>query len=191
MNSAYMTDPVVFLINTLFTLYISAVLLRFLLQYVGADFYNPISQFLIKITHPPLKVLRRFVPAIKKLDTASLLLAFILQVLAFLLISLLKGISIGIATLAMLSFAELVELFINIFVFSVFVRALLSWINPGNFDAATSILVSITEPLLNICRKFIPDMGGIDLSPLLVLLFLQLAKMILLPPLHGLASLVS
>ncbi len=191
MNSAYMTDPVVFLINTLFTLYISAVLLRFLLQYFGADFYNPISQFLIKITHPPLKILRRFVPAVKKLDTASLVLAFVLQMMAYFFISLLKGISVGIAALAMFSIAELVELVINIFVFAVFVRALLSWINPGNFDAASSILVSLTEPLLNICRKFIPDMGGIDLSPLIVLLLLQLAKMVLLPPLHGLASLVS
>lgn len=191
MNSPYMTDPVVFLINTLFTLYISAVLLRFLLQYFGADFYNPISQFLIKITHPPLKILRRFVPAVKKLDTASLVLAFVLQLMAYFFISLLKGISVGIAALAMFSVAELVELFLNIFVFAVFVRALLSWINPGDFNAASSILVSLTEPLLNICRKFIPDMGGIDLSPLIVLLLLQLAKMVLLPPLHGLASLVS
>jgi YggT family protein len=190
MNS-YMTDPVVFLINTLFTLYISAVLLRFLLQYFGADFYNPISQFLIKITHPPLKTLRRFVPAIKKIDTASLVLAFVLQMLAYFFISILKGISVGIAALAMFSMAELVELFLNIFVFAVFVRALLSWINPGDFDAASSILRSLTEPLLNICRKFIPDMGGLDLSPLVVLLLLQLAKMVLLPPLHGLASLVS
>jgi YggT family protein len=191
MNSTYMTDPVVFLINTLFTLYISAVLLRFLLQYFGADFYNPISQFLIKITHPPLKILRRFVPAVKKLDTASLVLAFVLQLMAYFFISLLKGISVGIAALAMFSLAELVELLLNIFVFAVFVRALLSWINPGDFNAASSILVSLTEPLLNICRKFIPDMGGIDLSPLIVLLLLQLAKMVLLPPLHSLASLVS
>lgn len=191
MNSAYMTDPIVFLINTLFTLYISAVLLRFLLQYFGADFYNPISQFLIKITHPPLKILRRFVPAIRKLDTASLVLAFILQMMAYFFIAILKGISVGIAALAMFSMAELVELFLNIFVFAVFVRALLSWINPGDFDAASSILVSLTEPLLNICRKFIPDLGGIDLSPLIVLLLLQLAKMVLLPPLHSLASLVS
>lgn len=191
MNSAYMTDPVVFLINTLFTLYISAVLLRFLLQYFGADFYNPISQFLIKITHPPLKILRRFVPAVKKLDTASLVLAFVLQILAYFFISLLKGISVGIAALAMFSVAELVELLLNIFVFAVFVRALLSWINPGDFSAASSILISLTEPLLNICRKFIPDMGGIDLSPLVALLLLQLAKMVLLPPLHGLAGLVT
>jgi YggT family protein len=73
----------------------------------------------------------------------------------------------------------------------VFARALLSWIRPDGFDAASSILTSLTEPLLRTCRKFIPDLGGIDLSPLAVLLLLQLAKMMILPPLHSLASLVS
>jgi YggT family protein len=191
MNSTYMTDPVVFLIDTLFSLYILAVLLRFLLQYCGGDFYNPISQFLIKVTHPPLKILRRFVPAVKKIDTASLVLVFGLQMLADFSILLLKGVSIGIAALAILSLTQLLSLLINIFIYAVFARALLSWIRPDGFDAASSILTSLTEPLLRTCRKFIPDMGGIDLSPLAVLLLLQLAKMMILPPLHGLASLVS
>jgi YggT family protein len=191
MNSSYMTDPVVFLINTLCSLYILAVLLRFLLQYCGSDFYNPISQFLIKITHPPLKILRRFIPSVRKIDTASLVLVFGLQMLVYFFISVLKGISIGLAALTILSIAELLELLINIFIYAVFARALLSWIRPDGFDAASSILTSLTEPLLATCRKFIPDMGGIDLSPLAVLLFLQLAKMVILPPLHSLASLVS
>jgi YggT family protein len=191
MNSTYMTDPVVFLIDTLFSLYILAVLLRFLLQYCGGDFYNPISQFLIKVTHPPLKILRRFVPAVKKIDTASLVLVFGLQMLADFSILLLKGVSIGIAALAILSLTQLLSLLINIFIYAVFARALLSWIRPDGFDAASSILTSLTEPLLRTCRKFIPDLGGIDLSPLAVLLLLQLAKMMILPPLHSLASLVS
>lgn len=191
MNSTYMTDPVIFLINTLFSLYILAVLLRFLLQYCGGDFYNPISQFLIKITHPPLKVLRRFIPAVRKIDTASLVLVFSLQMLVYFSISVLKGISIDLAALTILSIAELLELVINIFIYAVFARALLSWINPMGFDAASSILTSLTEPLLRVCRKFIPDLGGIDISPLAALLLLQLAKMVILPPLHGLASLVS
>jgi YggT family protein len=191
MNSSYMTDPVVFLINTLCSLYILAVLLRFLLQYCGSDFYNPISQFLIKITHPPLKILRRFIPSVRKIDTASLVLVFGLQMLVYFFISVLKGISIGLAALTILSIAELLELLINIVIYAVFARALLSWIRPDGFDAASSILTSLTEPLLATCRKFIPDMGGIDLSPLAVLLFLQLAKMVILPPLHSLASLVS
>jgi YggT family protein len=105
-------------------------------------------------------------------------------------ILLLKGVSISLAALTILSITQLVSLLINIFIFSVFASALLSWLNPGAFNAAASILHSLTEPLLNLCRKFIPDIGGIDLSPLAALLLLQLAKMILLPPLHQLANLI-
>lgn len=190
MGSTYMTDPVIFLIDTLFSLYILAVLLRFLLQWLGADFYNPISQFLVKVTHPPLRILRRFVPSIGKIDTSSLVLVLVLQMLADFSILLLKGVTINIGALAILSLTQLLSLLINVFVFAVFARAILSWLNPGTFNAAASILATLTEPLLDICRKVIPTLGGIDLSPLAALLLLQLAKMVLLPPLHELASLI-
>jgi YggT family protein len=191
MSSTYMTDPVIFIIDSLFSLYILAVLMRFLLQWCGADFYNPISQFLVKATHPPLKLLRRFIPPFGKIDTSSLVLVLSLQMLADLSILLLKGVSISIGALTILSLTQLVSLLINIFVYAIFARAILSWINPGAFGSAASILHSMTEPLLNTCRKFIPDLGGIDLSPLAALMLLQLAKMVILPPLHELASLIS
>jgi len=190
MDSSYMTDPAIFIIDSLFSLYILAVMLRFLLQWCGADFYNPISQFLVKATHPPLKLLRRFVPSIGKIDTSSLVLVFALQMLADFSILLLKGVAISIGALTILSLTQLVSLLINIFIYAVFARAILSWINPGTFNAASSILHSLTEPLLDTCRRFIPDLGGIDLSPLAALMLLQLAKMVLLPPLHQLASLI-
>jgi YggT family protein len=190
MGSSYMTDPIIFLIDTLFSLYILAVLLRFLLQWCGADFYNPISQFLVKVTHPPLRILRRFVPSIGKIDTSSLILVLSLQMLADFSILMLKGVTINIGALTILSITQLVSLLINVFIFAVFARALLSWLNPGTFNAASSILATLTEPLLDICRKVIPDLGGIDLSPLAALLLLQLAKMVILPPLHELASLI-
>ena len=190
MGSTYMTDPIIFLIDTLFSLYILAVLLRFLLQWCGADFYNPISQFLVKATHPPLKILRRFVPSIGKIDTSALILILALQMLADFSILLLKGVTINIGALTILSITQLISLLINVLVFAVFARALLSWLNPGTFNAAASILATLTEPLLNICRKVIPILGGIDLSPLAALLLLQLAKMVILPPLHELASLI-
>lgn len=190
MGSSYMTDPIIFLIDTLFSLYILAVLLRFLLQWCGADFYNPISQFLVKVTHPPLRILRRFVPSIGKIDTSSLILVLSLQMLADFSILLLKGVTINIGALTVLSITQLISLLINVFVFAVFARAILSWMNPGTFNAASSILATLTEPLLDICRKVIPDLGGIDLSPLAALLLLQLAKMVILPPLHELASLI-
>lgn len=190
MDSTYMTNPVIFIIDTLFSLYILAVMLRFLLQWCGAEFYNPISQFLVKVTHPPLRILRRFVPPVGKIDTSSLVLVLALQMLADFSILMLKGVSIGIGALAILSITQLVSLLINIFIFAVFARALLSWLNPGTFNAASSILYSLTEPLLDICRRFIPDLGGIDLSPLAALLLLQLAKMLILPPLHQLVGLI-
>ena len=190
MGSTYMTDPIIFLIDSLFSLYILAVLLRFLLQWCGADFYNPISQFLVKATHPPLRILRRFVPSIGKIDTSSLVLMLSLQMLTDFSILLLKGVTINIGALAVVSLTQLISLLLNVLVFAVFARALLSWMNPGVFNAAASILATLTEPLLDLCRKIIPNLGGIDLSPLAALLLLQLAKMVLLPPLHELAGLI-
>ncbi len=190
MTSTYMTDPLVFLIDTLFSLYILAIILRFLLQWTRADFYNPISQFLVKVTHPPLKVLRRFVPSVGKIDTSSLVLALLLQMVADFSILAIKGLVVGLPALMIISATELVSLFINVFIFAIFARAILSWFDPGNYNVASSILYCLTEPVLNICRKIVPDLGGIDLSPLIALVLLQLAKMMILPPLHQLAGLI-
>ena len=190
MGASYMTDPAIFLIDTLFSLYILAIVLRFLFQWTRADFYNPISQFLVKITHPPLKIIRRFVPAVGKIDTSSIVLALALQMLADFSILALKGVMVGFIALIILSFTQVLSLLINVFIFAVFARAILSWFDPGNYNAASSLLQSLTEPLLNMCRKVIPDLGGMDLSPLVALVVLQLAKMMILPPLNQLAAII-
>ena len=190
MGTSYMTDPVIFLIDTLFSLYILAIVLRFLFQWTKADFYNPISQFLVKITHPPLKIIRRFVPSVGKIDTSSIVFALALQMLADFSILALKGVMVSITALIILSFSQLLSLLVNVFIFAVFARAILSWFDPGNYNSANSLLQSLTEPLLTMCRKVIPDLGGIDLSPLVALVVLQLAKMMLLPPLNQLAEII-
>lgn len=191
MGSNYVTDPAVFLIDTLFSLYILAVMLRFLLQWTQADFYNPVSQFLVKATHPPLRIMRRFIPAVGRIDTSSLVLALVLQMLANFSILAIKGLSIGIVALALLSFTDLVKMLLDILVYAIFAGAILSWFAAGSYSAASSILYSLTEPVLSVCRRLLPDFGGIDLSPLLALVLLQLAKMMILPPLQQLASLLS
>lgn len=190
MRSSYMAEPLIFLVDTLFSLYILAVIVRFLLQWSGGDFYNPIAQALIKLTHPPLKFLRRFVPPAGKIDTSAVILALSLQMLSDFAILFLKGVVVGIGALAVISFTQLLSLLINIFIFAIFAQALLSWFNPGSFNAAMSVLHSLSEPILRICRKMVPDFGGIDLSPLAALIMLQMAKMLLLPPLHELASFI-
>ncbi len=190
MNTSYMAEPAIFLVDTLASLYILAIVLRFLLQWSNGDFYNPIAQFLIKITHPPLKFLRRVIPAAGRIDTSALVLALILQMTADFSILFLKGVVIGFGALLIVSFTQLISLLINIFIFAIFAQALLSWINPGYLNAASSILYSLSNPILNVCRRMMPDLGGIDLSPLAALIMLQLAKMILLPPLQELANLI-
>jgi YggT family protein len=187
MGSNYVTNPVEFLLNTLFSLYILTVMLRFLLAAVRADFYNPVSQFLVKVTNPPLIPLRRVVPSVGKIDVSALVLMLLLQLAALALLTLLRGGQIAIGPLLILSVAELTSLLLNVFLFAILIQVILSWVNPGAYNPVTSIIYSLTEPVLAPCRRLIPPISGIDLSPLVALIAIQLIKMLLLPPLYQLA----
>ena len=188
MGSSYVTNPIEFLINTLFGLYILVVMLRFLLAVVRADFYNPVSQFLVKVTNPPLLPLRRIFPSVGKLDTSSLVLMLALQMLSFTLIALLRGGAFSVGSLVLLSMTELFSLFLNVVLFSVLIQVIISWVNPGAYNPAVSLLYSLTEPVLRPCRRLIPPISGMDLSPLVALIAIQLVKMLFLPPLYALAQ---
>lgn len=187
MNSGYLSTPAVFLIDTLFGLYVFALMLRFLLQWMEADFYNPISQFLVKLTHPPLKLLRRFIPSIGRVDTAALLLMFSVQFFAGFLVFLIQGISFNAVMLVVWTLGQLLELFFNIFFFAIIIGALMSWVATGSYSPAAALIFQLTEPLLRIFRRSLPAMGGIDLSPMAALIALQLAKMLILPLLQQFA----
>ena len=191
MGMNYFTNPIELILNTVFSLYIGAVMLRFLLQWCRADFRNPISKFLIMLTHPPLKIMRRFIPSIGNIDTSSLVLMMTLQVFADGSLELLQGASISIGGLILISFAHLLALLLNVLFYAVFGRALLSWFNQGSFNDVSMLLYSLTEPMLSVCRGMLPNLGGLDLSVILAILGLQLAEMLILPPLYQLASLIS
>jgi YggT family protein len=188
MGSGYLTNPLTFVVDTIFSLYILAVMLRFLFQQVRADFYNPIAQAIVKITNPPLKPLRRIVPGVAGIDVASLLLMLALQMLSTAVIGTIVGAVPGFAPLLVLSLAQLLSLFISVFIFAIFIQVILSWVNPGAYNPATSLLYSLTEPVLRPARRLIPPLGGLDLSPLVALVALQVVKMLLLPPLEQLAA---
>ena len=191
MDSTYMTNPVIFLIDTLISLYVLAILLRFLLQWVNADFYNPYIQLLVKITHPPLKHMRRIIPSVGRADTSCIILALIIQMSSDYTILMLKGVSISFTVLFLLTISQLVSTFLNIFVFAIFARAILSWFSQGYSNPAATLLHSLTEPLLRICRAMIPVIAGIDLSPLIAIIALQLVKMLILPPIEQMITLFS
>lgn len=187
MSSSYFTNPLEFLINTLFGLYVLALMLRFLLAWVRADFYNPVSQFLVRITNPLLVPLRRIVPSLGGVDMASIVLMLLFQMIALAIILALRGAGIAPATLVFWSLAELITLAFNIFIFSILIQVVLSWINPGAYNPVSSLLYSINEPVLKPFRSILPPISGIDLSPLLALLGLQVVKMLTVPLLTHLA----
>lgn len=191
MSPDFLVNPAVFLIDTLFSLYIFSILLRFLFQWVDADYYNPISQFLIKITHPPLRMFRRFIPSVGRVDTASLVLMLGLQMLSGYLIFVLQDTRITFAALSLWAVVQLLDLLFNVYFFAIIIRAVLSWVSPGSYNPAVSLLYSLTEPLLRFSRRLLPPIGGIDLSPLIPLIGIQLAKMLVLPPLQQLTNLLN
>ena len=163
-------NPLIFLIDTLFSLYIGALLLRFLLQIARADFYNPISQFLVKITNPPLVPLRRIIPSIRSIDTASLVLILGLIISKVVLISLLNSAPLQPIALILFAIVEFISLVLNLFFYSIILQAVLSWIQPSAYSPVQGILHGLNEPLLRPVRKVIPAIGGFDLSPIVVLL---------------------
>ncbi len=187
----YFTNPLVFLLQTAFNLYILAVLLRFLLQLVRADFYNPISQFLVKVTQPVLRPLRRVIPGFGGIDVAALVLLFALQLAALYVVWLVgSGVLLSPAVAIVLAVAELVELLLNVYMVVLIVQAILSWVQSG-YNPVASVLYSLSDPVLRPIRRMLPPIAGLDLSPLVAIIAIQVIKMLALPPLHQLARAVS
>ena len=187
MGGSYVGNAATFLIQTVFGLYILIVMLRFLLQWARADFYNPISQFIVKATQPPLKPLRKIIPGIGGLDMAALIFMLVLKFVELWLVTGLLGMSPQIGGLAMLSIAELLGLLINVFIFSILIQVIISWVNPGMHNPVMGLLHSLTEPLLAPARRVIPPISGLDLSPIIVIVCLQLASMLAVAPIRDLA----
>jgi YggT family protein len=161
-----------FLINTVFNLFLMVVILRFWLQLARADFYNPFSQFVVKATNPLVLPLRRMVPSIGSLDTATLLLAYAVALIKLLLLQFLivKGIVLP-QSLLWAGIVVIKEAFSLLFWILV-IRALLSWFSQGH-NPIEQVMQQLTEPLLRPIRRILPPMGGLDLSVLVVLIGLQ------------------
>jgi YggT family protein len=184
MGSGYLATPAVFLVQVVFGLYATLVLLRFLLQWARADFYNPLSQFIVKATKPALNPLRRLIPSFSGLDTAALVLAWVVITLEQLAILALGGLGFQPTAAALLAIPEMISLVINIFLFAILIGVIVSWINPGSYNPAVGLVHNLTEPLLTPVRNRLPDMGGLDLSPMVVMIGLVVLEMLLIPPLR-------
>ncbi|HLT13979.1 MAG TPA: YggT family protein [Marinobacter sp.] len=164
------------------TFYMTVVLLRFLLQLARADFYNPISQFVVKATNPPLRPLRRIIPGWGGIDGAALVLAIIIQAITLFLIviALNSGIpSINPLTVLVWAVLSVASLIVKIYFWSVIAVVVVSWIAPQSGHPAIQLVAQITEPVMRPVRNIMPSMGGLDLSPIVVFLILNVLDVVL------------
>ncbi len=162
----------VFIINTVTSLYLLVLLLRFLMPWLHADFRNPLAQGILRLTSPLVIPVRRIVPSFGRLDTATILVAFIIQYLTIVLLLLILGTSADIGPIAVTAIVKLIVLSVYLFVYAIFIRIILSWISPGSYNPATAIITMLTEPVLRPFRRLLPPMGGFDISPIFAIILL-------------------
>jgi YggT family protein len=170
-----------FLLETFLGLFVLALLLRFFLQVVRAPARNPLSTFVVALTDFVVRPARRIVPGLWGYDLSSLVLAWLVQIALVSSVSWLKGYEfaapagVALAALASLAAVNLLRTLIYIVLVATIVHAVLSWINP--YSPVAPILNAMTRPFLGVFRRRIPPIGGVDLSPLFVLVVCQLLLM--------------
>ncbi len=177
-----------FLVSVVFGFYMLVVLLRFLFQYFRVDFHNPVSRFVVTLTDPVLRPLRRRLPGWRGLDTASLVLLLVLSVLEQWLLLLVHGFGGGPVGLLVLGLVGVLQLLLNLYFWAILIQVVISWVNPGLHNPVTHILYRLVEPVLEPARRLLPPISGIDLSPVLVLLLIQLTRILLITPLLSLGA---
>ena len=177
----------IFIINTVATLYVGAILLRFLLQVVRADFYNPLSQLIVKATNPLLKPLRKVIPGIGGFDIAALALAFIAQFVFICLLQLVANGSVSLygGVIFIWALLALMMLILGIYMVSMFIVAIASFIAPHSSNFALLLMRQIIEPICIPVRKLIPPMGGFDFSFMAVAMGIYILRMLVMGVAHN------
>ena len=172
-------QAVSYLIGTLIDLYVAAILLRVLLQWARADFYNPLCQFLVKVTNPVVVPFRRLIPAIGPVDTGSIVVMLILQAIGVFLITALGNAVMSPAQVLIYSCIKLLMMVLLTYMILIIVSVILSWFGGRAHHPIVPLVYQLTEPVLRPFRKVIPPIAGIDLSPLFALIAIRFLMLLL------------
>lgn len=171
-------DPIALIISTFGNLYAFMVVLRFLLQLAQADYYNPISQAVVKVTAMPLAPLQKILPRMGRWDLSALLLAVLVKFATFMLL-ILTSASQGfpdMVALIIVSAIGVVDMILTVYFWAVLGSVIISWVAPNSYHPAPQLLQQLTEPLFALVRKVIPPLGGLDLSPIFIFLAIQIIQ---------------
>lgn len=175
-----MEQALIFITRTLVDLYIITFVLRIIMQWVRADFRNPLTHFILRITNPLVIPLRRFVPPIGGLDTATLIVVMVLELIVTIVVANITcGGEANILQLISMTILRVIYLTLRVYLFIILIYVIMSWINPGTYNPAARLMESIANPVLQPMRRLIPQIGGLDLSALFALIGIQAVTMLL------------
>jgi YggT family protein len=169
-----MRSALYFLVEILVSLYQIVLLLRLLMQLTRADFRNPVARAIVKLTDGVILPLRRLLPPVRLIDTASVAAILVVTIAKICLLQLISiGLVPGASVTTILVARDIVDLVLKTYLYSLFLHAILSFVAQGNYSPAQSILASICNPVLKPFRKYIPSIAGLDLSPLWAMIAIQ------------------
>lgn len=170
-------EAIIYLLRFAFDALLMILIMRIWLQAVKADFYNPLSQFIVKVSNPLVVPLRRIIPGFGGIDLATILVAYAVATLKFITLAALSGESLGALAFYIGLLVLVKQAGFLLFVIMILL-AIMSWVAQG-YNATTAVLSQLTEPFLNPIRKIIPSMGGLDLSMLVAFLAMNVINILL------------
>jgi len=173
------TGALNYLVSTIIDLYIAAIMLRLLLQWVRADFYNPLCQFLVKATNPVLVPARRVIPSIGRLDTASVVVMLLLELIQLAIINQLSQAGFELQFMLLFALRKLVVTLLMTYFVLIIARVIVSWIGSQSRHPLIPLIYQLTEPVLRPFSKLVPPISGVDLSPLFALIALRFLLLLL------------
>jgi YggT family protein len=186
MPSGYFSNPIIFLVEVLFGLYIGIIALRIIMQWAQWEYSNPLVQFIIRATQPPVKLLRKIIPPLGRWDSATIVLLLLATTIKLIILSGLKSIPYSLVTFIPWLIFDLFSLFITLFTASIFIEVILGWLTPHNtYNPIMPLVQRMNSPFLTPLRRSLPAMAGMDFSPFIAILILQILPMLVRPLLLG------
>jgi len=170
-------EAIIYLLRFAFDALLMILIVRVWLQWVKADFYNPLSQFIVKVSNPLVVPVRRLIPGLGGIDLATLLIAYVVATLKFVTLAALSGENLGVLAFYIGLLVLLKQAGFLLFVIMI-IMAVMSWVVQG-YNATLAVLSQLTEPFLNPIRKILPNMGGLDLSMLVAFLAMNVINILL------------
>lgn len=174
-----LNQALAFLVETLVDLYLLALLLRLLLEFSRADFYNPAVQFLVQITNPVIQPLAKILPRSRQVNVAGFVALYALQFLSLVALLVLAGRPIQPGVLAIVTLTQLLRLMLTTYMVLIIISVILSWVGQGLRHPIIPLIYQLVDPVLMPIRRVLPAMGGLDLSPLVAIVGIQFLMILL------------